>query len=212
MIAYHVHRHGITDKPVTGEYMHAIKSDFSNEHFTQDLIDELLPQGLSFWGTLGLIDSTQVYHEKMNIEDLKANCDARNRAIQEYTFELVRQLKYPQMPSRLASLYALESLDELYNYWDVLHRGDYTIYEIEYEQAVKLDASLLLPGYIFNDVPEESKDQVLAHTFSPGLNWKSANAYWSGSFTEQPKPELLIPFPVKILREVHTQQVEHVVK
>lgn len=213
MIAYHVHRHGITETPVVGEYIHAIKSNTSNVHFTQDLIDDLLPQGLSFWGTLGLIDSTQVYHERMNIEDLQANCDARNHAIQEYTFELIRQLKYPQMPSRLASLYALESLDDLYNCWGVLHQGDYTIYEIEYEQqAVKLDANHLRSGYIFPSVSEEAKSQTLAHMFSPGLNWMSANAYWSGNFTEKPKPELLISFPVKVLREVHTQQLEHVAK
>ena len=121
--------------------------------------------------------------------------DDFNEPLTEIIFELVRQLYFPDAPSRLTSLYASESIEQAM-IWQKLWKNNFkdnneqlahSLWEIEYESNAKLfDANHL---NIF------SNDEF---SYITALDY--ANKYWQGHFSENPLPELLIPYPVTIVR------------
>lgn len=120
----------------------------------------------------------------------------------ETVFELVRQLHYPDAPSRFTSLYASHSLEQA-EQWRALWLKNFgcapsrliptSLWKIEYDtDARAYDASWLSAAV-------ECEKNV--SKFSYLLLMDSAQQYWSGKFQENSMPELLIPFPVTILCE-----------
>ncbi len=112
----------------------------------------------------------------------------------EFIFELVRQLKFPDAPSRLTSLYGIETIEQAARWKDVLHgQASDALWEIEYEaDAPVYDASLL----------NVDPDQVWEGEFSCFLTMENAYRYWAGERTENSLPELLITPPVTIVRQL----------
>ena len=118
--------------------------------------------------------------------------------ITEIIFELVRQTHFSSSPSRLCSMYASESIEQAelwYKLWHKNFKGSknqlpQSLWEIEFETNAKLyDANWL------NHFPCESQNG-----FSYLAELENAHHYWKNDFTKIPLPELLIPYPVKIVR------------
>ena len=117
----------------------------------------------------------------------------------EIVFELVRQLHFPDAPSRLTSLYACETIEQA-KQWQQLFFENFHhdrnedieqmangLWEIEFTTNARLyDASFL-------DVPPDSIFSYIQHL-------ECAYNYWNGNLSKTPLPELLVPYPVTIKR------------
>lgn len=127
----------------------------------------------------------------------KTSATAFHELITEVIFELVRQLDYPDAPSRMTSLYASQTIEQAQkwrslwqkNFGDMLGQTGESLWEIEYNTNANLyDANFL------NIMPEDEFSYTYALEF--------AHKYWQGSMSENPLPELLIPYPVTIVRMI----------
>lgn len=120
----------------------------------------------------------------------------------EIVFELIRQYSFPDAPSRLASIYASQTLEqaELWrNLWDenfghIPSQTACTLWKIEYETS----ANLYDAAWLDTATKDGEKKFVLSYLSL----MESAHQYWSGAFTSVPMPELLIPFPASVLRRL----------
>lgn len=130
----------------------------------------------------------------------------------EHFFELVREARYPHMPSRFISFFACDH-EGLRAWKDSLGLNEHSmIYEIEGADQFRVDGQLLTIGlhtdgkYMFNS--------KYANLF--------ANTYWQQSSSESlrqslsqenigpfqnPQWEYLVQFPVRILRKLSQDEV-----
>lgn len=107
--------------------------------------------------------------------------------------EIVRATYYPNYISRFQCIFASETLVDLKlwcNYFKIDKATN--IFEIEYnpQTALKFDAKLLRGGIGSNGI-----EQIIN-------NQSAAFNYWSGNFSKNPLPELLIPLPTKVLKKI----------
>ncbi len=123
--------------------------------------------------------------------------DSFTEAITEIIFELVRQLHFPDSPSRLTSLYASESIEQseiwqrlwYKNFQNQKEQNAHSLWEISYKTNAKLyDANFL------NIMPDDEFSYIFA--------LDSAYQYWQGNISKDPLPELLVPYPVTVVRIV----------
>ena len=115
----------------------------------------------------------------------------------ELTFELVRQMCYPNAPSRLSSLYAAETIGGAMM-WDCILRRNFgnqygqvpdSLWEIEFEtEARSYDARWL-------DIPPHDG-------FSMLYQLEYAHNYWKELPTPNALYELLVPYPVTVVRKI----------
>lgn len=122
---------------------------------------------------------------------------AAYESIAEIVFELVRQKDFPESPSRLSSLYASETITHA-EQWLQHFKGTFfhqrsqlplSLWEISFKSNARLyDAKLLdiEPDDCFSYLP------LLEHAYR----------YWRGEMTPSPLPELLIPYPVLVVRKI----------
>lgn len=115
----------------------------------------------------------------------------------EFIFELIRQHHFSHAPSRLTSLYGIETVEQAIqwrrNFEQWSGKTTYSLWEIAYEtEAATYDASLL------NVDPA----QVSENEFSCLLTMDNAFRYWSGEMTKDALPELLIPPPVTVIHQI----------
>lgn len=109
----------------------------------------------------------------------------RNTPQIELVFELVRRSHFPELPSRLQSYFAFESFTDAHAFRQKQPAdcaAAMRIYELESENALRLDQEWLKLGY------------------SPGMSWAMAFRYWSGAASKTPKWELLLGSPARVLR------------
>lgn len=195
MFVYHIDR---STNLQTGMKI-SINSNFKpNNKSGTNLLYTLNLSGVSYHGEQYLND--KVYSSKTNadLNDLTASNILCSMSITEYTFELIRQINHPNMPSRFSSFFALEKLEDL-AFWPELTKEPYKIFEIEvFNNPPKLDASFLRGGIALGFNSESSFYQG----FSPSINSHLANQYWSGLFSDNPKPELLLSLPLTIGKEI----------
>lgn len=148
------------------------------------LAKKFFPNGLSPHG-FSMLPS-----RKMDAPDIE-------EPITEIVFELVRQLHFPDAPSRLISLYASESIrqsEQWYQLW-IKNFGDahgqiaQSLWEIEFDTEPHLyDATFL---YVTSD-----------SSFSYVRELENAHKYWGGNMSRNPLPELLIPYPITVTRMI----------
>lgn len=157
---------------------------FSRYRLDPALIKKYFPDGLTPHGLSMML--SQQFRESVVAEP-----------IIELTFELVRQLHYPNAPSRLTSLYASKTLSQaeqwrktwLKNFGNSQVDTAQSLWEIQFEADAKLyDAAYL-------NVPPDAG-------FSYLMQLEHAHKYWSGTFSEDPLPELLVPLPATIIRKI----------
>lgn len=164
----------ITDEKIISKYL--------ADPLQLDLAKKFFPKGLTPHGMQVLINCG-------------LHSDNAPEAIAEIIFELVRQLHFPDAPSRLCSFYASQTIGHAER-WDRFWYGCYgprkgqvpeSLWEIRFEASARLyDAS-------FCDVTPNGK-------FSYLIGLENAYRYWNGEFSKSPMPELLIPAPITISR------------
>lgn len=167
----------IVDKEIIAKYLP------DPEH--QALVQKYFPDGLSPHG-LSMLMSVRQYSTH------------GWEAITEIIFELVRQLHFPESPSRLTSLYASMSRADsvkwaqlwYHHFQDITGQVAHELWEIEFDSDVRLyDASLLALS-----TDDHSNDFSYLHAL------ENAHRYWRREFSSNPIPELIIPYPVTVRR------------
>ena len=190
--AYYLYRHteiggnfcpGMVLNPIADEKV--LSKLFPEPHILK-AIHRYFPDGLNPLG----IQVLQTHTKKENDEQ---------QAISEIIFEFIRRVHYPNVPSRLASLYASKSVEEAEQWcrrWKTAFGKDSeqtpeSLWEIEYETNAELyDAAWL-------DVAA-SEDNLISY---PTMI-ESAHYYWRHKFLQSSFPELLIRYPVTIVRKL----------
>lgn len=176
------------DKFYPGKTLYLTPARSFIQHFSDldqvVLVKKYFSQGLSPHGFLSL------QKRKPDSPDL---CEP----IIELIFELVRQHYFSDRPSRLSCLYASKTIDQAlqwHNLWcknfsfDHRHTAE-SLWEIEFDSdEVLCDANFL---NIFTE------DQF---SFVTALD--HAYRYWNGESTQTPLPELLVRFPVTVIRNL----------
>ena len=105
----------------------------------------------------------------------------------EDLFESYRLLFRPDAPSRLQSLFAVKQLSDLELWRHVFGKetNGAPIWKVECDSSsvFEFDARYLEGGFLS----------------SFDVNLKNAQKYWTGAFSRNPLPELLLPLPVKVV-------------
>lgn len=135
-----------------------------------------------------------------------------NTMLIEHFFELVREARYPNMPSRFISFFACEHEGLLAWKEPLRLTGDSAIYEVEGSDQYRVDGRLLTIGLYNNN----------KYMFNPKYANLFANTYWQQSSSENlhhslsqdkvtpfppPQWEYLVQFPVQILRKLSKDEV-----
>lgn len=185
----------VTDKALSELFPSGIEKNSLSIEF----IKEFFPDGVSSHGINFLRVYNYSFYEQYSRENIERSNSNLSEAITEYSFELVRRLKYPHIPSRFESLFALENLDDVEK-WSELTTGNYKIFEIELDPPLfKLDGSFLLSGVYFR----RNMNATVDEGFFAEFNWGFSNKYWSSlNNKDMKKPELLIKLPVTLGKEI----------
>lgn len=112
----------------------------------------------------------------------------------EYELELIRRAYFPQMPSRYQVMFAIDSLDKVYE-WNDLFGCNYSIWKIEFpeENHIIRDSNLL-----YVPVQEQDGKQI----FCQHKSFCNAYKYWNGELSDNPRMEVLIKPPVKVIEKI----------
>ena len=119
-------------------------------------------------------------------------------AITEIIFEYIRKIHFPEKSSRFSSVYASESI-ETAQIWKKLWEKNFkdqegqvaqSLWEIEFETPAMIFDASFLDSFGDNRI------------FSPLLLIHNAHMYWYGAKSNHPLPELLIPYPVTVVRKI----------
>ena len=156
------------------------------------------PDGLSQHGVNYLSDKRYISHSPATLEDIKESNSQLSEQLIEYTFELVRRSLFPEKPSRLTPIFALKNIEDS-KQWEGFDNPEYPVYEIESDSAIELDASFLKAGLTFGCCLSTGSFE---QGYEPIPCWEQAVMYWSGKFSDNPKREVLIPLPAKVLRRL----------
>lgn len=178
MIAYHIDRNNTLKK---GDVIELIKPTIEDQ---TGLLCNFLPHdGLSNHGWHYLID-----YKLQN-----TNGNKTEYYIMEYELELIRKVYFPDLVSRFESFFAISSIDEISKWRGILSEND-TIWQIEFDesQSIMRDSNFLIPGL-----------DLQTHMFEPIISFTNGYRYWSGKKTNNPRMELLIKPPIKIINQYH---------
>ena len=183
--AYYWYRpHPYLDNFYSGKILNPIVdttifSKYFSDPIKIELIEKYFPNGLNPHG-LSMFLSRNLVNPEVN------------EPITDIIFELVRQLHFPEAPSRLSSLYASESIQQAFIWKSFLQTGEQSVidlWEIEFQTNAQLyDASFLGIG---------SKND-----FSFLTAMDNAHKYWNGGRSQKPLLELLIPYPATVTRKI----------
>lgn len=142
---------------------------------------------------------------------IEQSSDCYNFMIEHY-FELVREARFPEMPSRFASMFACDSDGIRLWYKALSHNSEVTVYEIEGSNQFRFDGALLSLGPYINNrfglVPKYAN--LFANTYWQQL---SSEGLRQGLIEEgvpafaPPEWEYLVQFPVRVHRKVDKQDV-----
>lgn len=113
--------------------------------------------------------------------------------ILEVELELMRAAYYKDNVSRLQAFFAVPTLDDVEKWVKIFNVQNYKVFEVEYDPSTAnlRDANLIK----FANGNEDG-------SYKPWLDFYYLNQYLQGNMTDDPSPELLIPLPVKIGRQI----------
>lgn len=168
---------------------------------------QLFPEGVSHHGAQYL-DTESVYKQffgrtnnnlelfniKALVDDVELSC---SKSI-ELVFELVRQRYFPEKPSRMTSLCAVDNPEA--RGWRSLKADEKQLFEIiAQDNTPSFDGAFLRGGLALNrDSFENWKID-----FSISELFDLAYAYWSGESTDSPQCEYLVQLPIAQIHLVH---------
>jgi hypothetical protein len=136
----------------------------------QQHLELLFPLGLSPHGW-------QYLAHRHDFKQINGAAFVNHDMVAELVFENVRRVAFPHAPSRLQSFFAWESADEARSF----RQGDQKIYRLEADRYLRVDQRWLSLGV-------QNISALLA-----------AHRYWEGKGTNQPRWEVLLAPPVRIL-------------
>lgn len=193
MTYYHIDRSGNLHE---GKIIELNRDFIPNNADGEFLINRLFQKGVSKHGEHYLSDTIYQFNLNMPIFNEIFNSNAQNSTFfAEYTFELVRRLFFSNKSSRFTSLFALKNYDDL-KFWPEIVSNNYRVFEINTADEYNVfDANFLKGGLCFSK-------SCLYQGFSSSINFRQAFYYWSGEKSNSPKPEVLLPLPVKIGRQI----------
>lgn len=197
MIAYKIDRFNSIS---VGQTLELCNDYIPNDAYPEFLTNNFVPGGLSNYGKHILNDLAASLSIPFTLDELSYAHGFVTTALVEYTYEIIRQARYPALPSRYQSVYAVKNISD-FSVWPELTCSKYEIYKIEFnkQDSVYLDANFL-KICLYQECQEARK---FNYGFSPGNSWYYANQYWSGAISETPKMELLIKGPVKVLEKLN---------
>lgn len=180
---YTVDRSGNADSNITfnlknnySEYQIWTVQNIYDESDVISRINQLYPDGLSEHGFQYLIKEGLVIFQNGTRIPLPVT---HSTPMVEAIFELVRQNEFPLLPSRMQSMFAWCELEDAREFNQV-SGGNFSIYEVESEDAFIADQNLLYLG-----------GSVIG-------TYEIARKYWSGERGNNCKLEAVIPLPVRI--------------
>lgn len=185
MIAYHIDRQG---KLSTGTTLQLSKTP-------QEILNVLphLKDGISF-------------HGLKYLSDMSGNPSDIISANIEIFFEFIRIIYFPHKLSRLQSVFACKTKDELDSWLELFKKNQYpnlAVYEIEYNsQHEHLDTSFFTSNISFNMI-QRPEGVCLAFDSKPIETINLAKQYWSGLIKSNLSMELMIKPPIKILKRIY---------
>ena len=119
----------------------------------------------------------------------------------EFEFELIRKAFFPDMLSRFQAFFALESLQDILSWGNILPAGQpFAIYEVsipDTNKHHKLDSAFLRGG-----------PNLSTMAYQPSSDFENACRYWSQAKSDNPQYELLLEPPITIGRRVYPRDVE----
>lgn len=180
MIAYHIDRSG---RLRPGQIIHGIQC---NNVWGLEYLSEWGYGVNSFTNKTMYFQTHQQLQRAIHTQNIEAHV------------EQCRKTHFPYMPSRLSSFFGVEKIED-FKFWEgILDSPSAKIYEVSYEGvAFKFDAAYLnlFPRVISSINPKWGLNDINQ------LN-QSTFEYWCGKMSANPLPELLIPLPVTVVREV----------
>lgn len=166
----------------SGQIITSSKEATDHQTPRAQMMQDLFPNGVSRHGVEYFIESGH------------AQPNADTNGMIEMIAELMRRLKYPQRPSRFQSLFAWQTLEDAHRFAgpSKLPRPDnanpaFAVWEVD----------TMGPGETF------ASDMKL---LSLGACWLDAfihiDAYWHQDYSSDPFVEVLLPLPVRVIRQV----------
>lgn len=144
----------------------------------------------------------------VQIDDIRNVLLQANSAVIDQAFELVRRISFPELPSRLQSLFCFGSMEELRT-WDGYSEKEGQVFEIEASEnkTLCLDMSLVKGGFDCNIFSKNSNDGLSEKSLLSAAHFNAqtilyANKYWSGEKSDYPIFEHLVEYPIKVLNRV----------
>lgn len=142
-------------------------------------LETMFPDGISNHGKQYLIDSWLILEQN----GVRINY-APVEPLMEVVLELVRRSEFPNLPSRMSSMFCWESLDCANNFISNNNLTNVNVYEVEAEDYFVGDMSIIFLG------------GQLIHSL------ELARKYWAGEKGPNPILEAIVPLPVKIGKQI----------
>ena len=174
--AYHVDRKELLHEGQTVNLVQTNRFPKGDPADMWDSFATIFPSGLSKHGL-----NYFTFNGKHSTESLLC--------IGELFYEYIRLLRYPDLPARIKSFYAFEDLEtaKIFAKENKAHR----IFEVSADSYFRADMNLM---YLKGVNPNTG--------ISLPMMFYSADKYWRGEMSDEPKIELLLVPPVKIIRFV----------
>ncbi len=144
---------------------------------TERKLNSLFSNGISYHGKQYLLDQC------LPVYDNAQKAYFPHMPMIELIFELTRQIKFNDKPSRFESIFGCETLEEAKQFRQNRRNNNFKIYKVSAESYFKADMHLLSATSIAG-------------------NMVLAEKYWNGESSKNPFWEILMKPPVKILSEV----------
>ncbi|RGD76380.1 DUF2441 domain-containing protein [Faecalicoccus pleomorphus] len=196
MKLYHIDRSNqLKENKVIQLNKNFVNSDSEINNF----FNSLFPSGISHHGEFYLNDYCTFPPSEICTYYLQHDINEIGIHATECYIELFRKAYYPHLPSRFTSLFALENIEDI-SLWPELTQSKYRIFEIEYtEKIYKFDASFI-KAVVSQINGENNQTQI---SFCPITVLNEINKYLSGKLSDTPQPEILLPLPVTIGKEIY---------
>ena len=156
--------------------------DFTNFCGVSESINRLeamFPNGISNHGKQYLIDAWLIIKEN----EIRTNY-APVEPLMEAILELVRRSEFPNLPSRMTSMFCWGNLNDANTFIEKNGLTSANIYEIETESYFMGDMSIIFLG------------GQLIHSL------ELARKYWAGEKGPNPILEMIVPLPVTVGKQV----------
>ena len=186
MIFYHIDRnHSLHE----GQIVNLVNPHTTDDDNVNKMSHDLFPDGLSFNGCN--------YIRNLNNPDQNGFVSKETHSLLitwliETNFEFVRRIKFSNSISRFQAFFALENIEDA-NCWPKFNLQNSLIWEVSAEsnEYEKLDSSLLIGGLFYP-----------TFSYYASREYKFAVDYWSARSSDNPRYEILIKPPIKVLRQI----------